>query len=122
MEKYRQKIGEIGEKKAQNYLKCRGYEILECNFRTKSGELDIIAKEKECIVFVEVKTRTNQEYGAPSEAVSYYKRKHMYQSARHYLKRFSIEVECRFDVMEVTMKRQGFLWVAKIEHLKNVIQ
>lgn len=122
MEKYRQKIGAIGEKKAKIYLKLHGYEILECNFRTKSGELDIIAKEKECIVFVEVKTRTNQEYGTPSEAVSYYKRQHMYQSARHYLKRFSTEVECRFDVVEVILTKHGFFWRAKIEHLQNVIQ
>ena len=122
MGNYRQKIGEIGEKKARNYLKCRGYEILECNFQTKSGELDIIAKEKDCIVFVEVKTRTNQEFGAPSEAVSYYKQKHMYQSAKQYLRRFPTEVECRFDVMEVILKKQGFFWKAKIEHLQNVIQ
>ena len=55
MEKYRQSIGRKGENKAKNYLKRRGYQILETNYRTKAGELDLIAKEKDCLIFVEVK-------------------------------------------------------------------
>ena len=61
MEKYRQTIGKQGENKAKNYLKRRGYQILETNYRTKAGEIDLIAKEKDCLVFVEVKTRTNTD-------------------------------------------------------------
>ena len=122
MEKYRQIIGKQGEDKAKNYLKRRGYQILECNYRTKAGEIDLIAKEKDCLVFVEVKTRTTEEYGTPAEAVSFYKQQHMVKSAQHYLVRHGGECECRFDVIEVRIQTRGFLKIAKINHLKNVLQ
>ncbi len=118
----RQKIGQIGEQKAQNFLKRRGYQILECNFRTKGGELDIIAKEGDCLVFVEVKTRTNNEYGAPAEAVSFYKQQHMLSAAKYYLSRYGFETECRFDVIEVMLHKKSMFNIAKINHIKNVIQ
>lgn len=122
MEKYRQSIGKQGEIKAKNYLKRRGYQILECNYRTKAGEIDLIAKEKDCLVFVEVKTRTTEEYGTPAEAVSFYKQQHMVKSAQYYLARHGGECECRFDVIEVRMPARGLLKIAKINHLKNVLQ
>ena len=122
MGKYRRNIGKQGEIKAKNYLKRRGYTILESNYRTKAGELDLIAKEKDCLVFVEVKTRTNEEYGTPAEAVSYYKQQHMIRSAKYYLARHGGECECRFDVIEVCMPAKGWLKIAKINHLKNVLQ
>ena len=122
MKTNRQKIGQLGEKKAQQYLKRRGYRILECNFRTKGGELDIIALDGECLVFVEVKTRTNMEYGSPGEAVSYYKKVHMTSAAKYYLARHGNDRECRFDVIEVMLSSICFLSIARINHLKNVIQ
>ena len=122
MEKYRQSIGKQGETKAKNYLKRRGYQILESNYRTKAGEIDLIAKEKDCLVFVEVKTRTTEEYGTPAEAVSFYKQQHMINSAKYYLTRHGGECECRFDVIEVRLSSRGWLKIAKINHLKNVLQ
>ena len=122
MKTNRQKIGILGERKAQAYLKRRGYQILECNYRTKGGELDIIAKQQDCIVFVEVKTRTNEEYGTPADAVSVYKQRHMLKSARDYLLQFDRALECRFDVIEVVLKKQGLFWHATVNHLKNVMQ
>ena len=122
MEKYRQSIGKQGETKAKNYLKRRGYQILETNYRTKAGEIDLIAKEKDCLVFVEVKTRTTEEYGTPAEAVSFYKQQHMMKSARYYLARHGGECECRFDVIEVRLASKGWLKIAKINHLKNTKQ
>jgi len=122
MEKYRQAIGRLGETKAKKYLRRRGYQILETNYRTRAGELDLIAKEKDCLVFVEVKTRTSDEYGAPAEAVSYYKQQHMLKSAQYYLSRHGGECECRFDVIEVRLPNRGLLKIAKINHLKNVLQ
>ena len=122
MKTYRQAIGKLGENKAKKYLKRRGYRILESNYRTKAGEIDLIAKEQGCVVFVEVKTRTNEEYGAPAEAVSFYKQKHMLKSAQYYLARHDEECECRFDVIEVRLSNRGFLKIARINHLKNVLQ
>lgn len=122
MEKYCREIGQLGENKAKQYLKRRGYQILETNYRTKAGEIDLIAKDKECVVFVEVKTRTSLEYGTPAEAVSYYKQQHMINSAKYYLARTGGDCECRFDVIEVQLSSIGWLKTAKINHLKNVLQ
>ena len=63
--------GKIGEKVAQEYLIKNDYEILVKNFRCKQGEIDIIAKDKNELVFIEVKTRTNKKYGNPIDAVTY---------------------------------------------------
>ncbi|OGM21519.1 hypothetical protein A2714_00170 [Candidatus Woesebacteria bacterium RIFCSPHIGHO2_01_FULL_38_9] len=63
-------FGDKGEKFAQNLLIKNGYKILATKFRTKLGEIDIVAKEKDTLVFVEVKTRTSQKFGKPQEAVN----------------------------------------------------
>ncbi|MBO5408138.1 MAG: YraN family protein [Clostridia bacterium] len=122
MEKYRQSIGKLGEQKAKNYLKRRGYQILDSNYRTKAGEIDLIVKDQDCLVFVEVKTRTSEEYGTPAEAVSFYKQQHMLKSAQYYLLRHGGECECRFDVIEVRLPARGWLRIATINHIKNVLQ
>lgn len=67
-------IGNIGEEAAADYLCKEGYVILERNYRRSIGEIDIIANNKETLVFVEVKTRSNTRYGFPAEAVHYHKR------------------------------------------------
>ncbi len=122
MEKYRQAVGKLGETKAKNYLKRRGYQILQSNYRTRAGEIDLIAKDGDCLVFVEVKTRTSAEYGTPAEAVSYYKQQHMIKSAQYYLARHGGECECRFDVIEVFLTTNVWFQSVKINHLKNVLQ
>ena len=73
-------------------------------------------------MFVEVKTRTNVEYGTPAEAVSFYKQQHMLSAAKFYLSRYGYDTECRFDVIEVLLPEKGLLQLAKINHIKNVIQ
>lgn len=96
------KFGIIGEKIAQDYLRHKGYEILETNFYTRRGEIDIIAKKGNCIVFVEVKTRTNLKFGTPAMAVNSTKKKHIKCVAKTflYLNRLQ-KCEVRFDVIEV---------------------
>ena len=66
----KRKFGIIGEKMAQKYLKDNKYEIIENNYYTRNGEIDIIASKNNYIIFVEVKTRTNEKYGRASEAVN----------------------------------------------------
>lgn len=122
MENKRQKIGRKGEALARLYLQLHGYTILDKNYRTKAGELDIIAKKGDCIVFVEVKTRTNREYGAPAEAVTYEKQQHMLRSAQYYLMKVGFDRECRFDVIEVMLSQKTAYFFPIIHHLKNVIQ
>lgn len=94
--------GNIGENKAVNYLVEKGYEILETNYKTKLGEIDIIAKDGERIVFVEVKARATARFGYPREAVNYYKQKTIQMVASMYLKsKRLLNSYIRFDIIEI---------------------
>lgn len=99
---YKKFLGRAGEIKAAEFLENKGYEILKKNYKTHIGEIDIVAKDGECVVFVEVKTRVNDDFGAPSEAVTYKKREKYYKVASEYLIRNELtDVPCRFDVVEI---------------------
>ena len=67
------RIGKIGEKLAVKYLRKQGYKIITTNFYTNRGEIDIVAKDGVEFVFIEVKTRCNENFGKPAEAVTYFK-------------------------------------------------
>lgn len=96
------RFGNIGEKTAQYYLRGKGYMILQTNFYTKMGEIDIIAEKDNCIIFVEVKTRTSFKFGTPAMAVDLNKRKHIKNSAKVFLYINKLEDRIvRFDVIEV---------------------
>ncbi len=83
-------------------MRDKGYKILESNYKTHLGEIDVIAKDKEYTVFVEVKTRINDDYGAPSEAVDKRKREKYYLVATEYLQRNKLlNTPARFDVVEI---------------------
>ena len=82
---YKQVTGKLGEDLATKYLEKIGYKIVARNFRCRQGEIDIIARSTEELVFVEVKTRTNLSYGSPAEAVDFTKQKHMEKVAKYYL-------------------------------------
>jgi putative endonuclease len=74
----------LGEDMAAAYLQKKGYKILERNFRKGYGELDIIATHKNCLVFIEVKTRTNDAYGTPLEAITPWKLREIIKTAQYY--------------------------------------
>lgn len=96
------KLGKRGEQLAQKYLKNLGYEIIIVNYRCKLGEIDIIATKDDYLVFVEVKTRRNKNYGLPYESVSFEKQKTIRRVAAYYLKANNIfQKNCRFDVVSV---------------------
>jgi putative endonuclease len=96
--------GKEGEKIAAAFLKKNGYRIIEINFRCPIGEIDIVAKEKDDLVFVEVKTRKSMELGYPEQAVGIRKQKKMSQLALWYLQKRKIDdANARFDVMAVTL-------------------
>ncbi len=80
----RQDVGRMGEKLARDFLKKRGFRILETNYRCREGEVDIVAQDKEYLVFVEVKTRTSQDFGIPEESITPAKEKRMIAAAQHY--------------------------------------
>lgn len=106
--------GDLGESLATKYLQSKGAYIIENKFKIKSGEIDIITKLDEDIVFVEVKSRTNVKFGYPSEAVNYKKIKKITDIAKYYiLKNNLYNTSIRFDVIEVYLKDK------KINHIVN---
>jgi len=95
-------LGERGEEAAARHLEALGFRILDRRFRTRAGEIDLVAEESGTLVFVEVKTRASDRFGSPAEAVDARKRSRLLRAARVYLTRVSDpDRACRFDVMEV---------------------
>ena len=91
-----------GELQAQEYLKKHKYKILESNYNSPLGEIDIIAKIKDVIVFVEVKSRSSLRFGAPREAITKDKQQHIKRTAELYLKRNRmLKSKVRFDCIEI---------------------
>lgn len=98
-------FGKEAEKAAVDFLKVKGYKILERNYRTKFGEIDIIARDKDVICFVEVKARHSLNLGAPEEAVFARKQKQISKAAIYYLKiNKLLEQPARFDVLALLYK------------------
>jgi putative endonuclease len=85
MSLYKKSLGKQGEGLAIDYLKSLGYSVIEKNFSSKFGEIDIIAEKNNCLYFVEVKTRSNLNHGAPFEAVNKRKIRHIKNAAQYYL-------------------------------------
>lgn len=95
-------LGGIGEKAAAEYLESQGYRIIERNYKCKLGEIDIIAADKDTVVFVEVKTRSSNTFGQPGEAVNYHKQKKIVRTALSYISNKKLfNWMSRFDVVEV---------------------
>lgn len=110
--------GRNGEINATEYLSKIGYKILCNNFRCMQGEIDIIAKDKNELVFVEVKTRKNKKYGEAREAVDIRKQNHILNAAKYYLYKNKLEgVNIRIDVIEVYVKDKQNI----INHIKQAI-
>lgn len=102
METAPQTLGILGEELAFHELRRRGYKVLLRNYECALGEIDLIAKEKGALVFIEVKTRSSDAMGSPAEAVTVQKRRQIVRVAKYYLKRYGIsDASCRFDVVSV---------------------
>jgi len=115
----RHEIGKYGEEQATKYLCSKEYKIIERNFECKQGEIDIIALDKKELVFVEVKTRTDNMYGEPAEAVTNLKIKHLQNTIEYYLYVRNLENEnVRIDVIEVYFIKNN----VKINHIKKAIE
>lgn len=96
-------VGLKGEVEAKEYLAKNGYEILQTNYKNKLGEIDIICKKNNCVVFVEVKKRESIKFGYPREAVNFYKQQKIRNVAMGYLKYKNLYEKCpiRFDVIDI---------------------
>jgi putative endonuclease len=115
----RQLFGKESEALAVRYLKKNGYKILEQNYRNKIGEIDIIAKEKGSLVFVEVKARKTHVFGNPKWAVTPKKQRKISMVALYYLKATKqIHVKARFDVVALSLAKDN----PQIEIIKNAFE
>lgn len=107
--------GNFGEKLAYDYLIKTGYKILETNFTTRIGEIDLIVEKEDIIAFVEVKARKNLKYGMPCEAVNSRKMQKIIRVAENYIAyRGKEDRQYRFDVIEVFLGEEG-----KINHIED---
>lgn len=115
---YNKRIGIIGEKIAQEYLIKNEFKIIETNFLTKKGEIDIIAQKENYIIFIEVKTRTNLLFGTPAMSINNIKKKHIKSAAEIYIYQNRLHKnDIRFDVLEVFLNDGK----CKINHIKGIM-
>lgn len=101
-------LGRWGEKQAEAYLNDRGFRLLARNYRNEFGEIDLIVKEEDSLVFVEVKTRRGEQFGYPEEAVNKLKQKHLIECAQGYLQEYDEdELDWRIDVIAIIQGKNG---------------
>jgi putative endonuclease len=104
----RRDTGILGEKLARDFLKKRGYRILEANYRCHEGEIDLVARHKDYLVFVEVRTKRSREFGTPEESITQTKKERLRAVAAHYQQIHSnLPQLWRIDVVAVELDHRG---------------
>lgn len=114
-----EKLGAFGERKAANYLRLHGYRIVDTNCRYRQGEIDIIARKRNYIVFVEVKLRKNSAYGEAREFVTAAKQRRCVTAAQLWLQSHETELQPRFDVIEIYAPEGADSGKITINHIEN---
>lgn len=117
----KRKIGDLGEKLAADFLRAKGYRILERNFCCRFGEADIIALDKEYLVFAEVKLRKDSRFAEAREFVDRKKQEKILRTARYYLMTHASDLSVRFDVIEVYGSFDPGS-NPRIEHIENAFE
>lgn len=111
-------LGREGEELATAFLRQKGYTILEKNYKTRFGEIDIIAKDRDVFVFIEVKTRADITFGYPFEAVNPRKREKIRKVALFFMKKLKKEVPARFDVLSIYFEHGR----QQVEHIQDAFE
>lgn len=110
-------LGQRGERAARRFLRRQGLKFLLANFRSKHGEIDLIFRDKDCLVFVEVKTRSREDWTRPAMAVDVQKERRLSRVAFDYLRRLKHPaIRFRFDIVEVLVDEEG---VRELRHIEN---
>jgi putative endonuclease len=117
----RQEVGKLGEKEAQKFLKKKGYRIRETGFRCHHGEIDIIAQKKDYLVFVEVRTKSNLDFGTPEESITQAKKERLIASALTYTTTHeNLPPLWHIDVIAIELDDKGK--PKRIEHIENAVE
>jgi putative endonuclease len=119
MKDKRKKLGRLGENLAADRLERQGYVIRQRNYRCPVGEMDIVAEDGDCLVFVEVRTRRGQEYGTPEESITAAKQVKLVEVAQTYLQEHDWPGDWRIDVVAVELTRGGKL--ERVTVIQNAI-
>lgn len=121
MKENNKKLGGFGEREAARYFQKKGYRKVAANFSCRYGEIDLIVQKGGILVFVEVKTRKNNDYGAPAEAVGYRKQEKIKLVAQEFLLAYDEDIDIRFDVVEVMAEPSlfGGYRVRELNHIKQ---
>jgi len=115
----RKNFGQFGEDLAASFLSGKGYKIIERNFRTRVGEIDIVCRRGDKIIFVEVKTRSGEMFGAPEEAITARKKQKLAMMAQQYLQQKKLQ-NCNFSVDGIFIEGRGGDY--EIRHLENILE
>ncbi len=111
-------LGAFGEERAARFLRRKGYRIVERNYRCRQGEIDLIARDRECLVFVEVKLRKDDRFAEAREFVTAAKQRRILTAAQLWLAQHETDLQPRFDVIEVYAP-EGERGPVKITHIEN---
>lgn len=116
----RQATGNLGEKLAAEFLKKKGYHVLQTNYRCPEGEVDIVARRQDCLVFVEVRTKRSREFGSPEESITPAKMAKLRRVAAHYQQtQGAVPASWRIDVVAVELDMQNR--PRRMEHIENAV-
>ena len=116
----RRDTGILGEKLARDFLKKRGYRIVETNYRCPEGEIDIIARHKDFLVFIEVRTKTSLRFGSPEESITPAKKERLRAVASYYQQTHdNLSQSWRIDVVAVELNQKGK--PSRIELIENAV-
>ncbi len=112
-------LGAFGEQLAKEHLVEKGYKLLETNFHTRYGEIDLIVQKENSLVFIEVKTRIGNRFGFPYEAIRWFKIKHLKKAVTYYLMLHNYPaMKYRMDAVSIILKQDKS--VVKLQHFENI--
>ncbi|MBQ8968529.1 MAG: YraN family protein [Bacteroidaceae bacterium] len=110
-------FGRWGEEVAADYLESKGYRILERDWRSGHRDIDIVARNVDSVIFVEVKTRRTNDFGEPYEAVNYQKKRNLLSAINHYIKYKHLDLHARFDIISIVAQDMA---EPEIKHIEDV--
>ena len=118
MKKYNLEIGYLGENIAKDYLEKKGYFIVDQNYKNKYAEIDLIARHKDNLVFVEVKTRIGEQFGIPEDAINRDKLRRLIRNAQVYMMRKNYDMDFRIDAVCIVLNEDK--QPIRVDHYENI--
>ena len=121
MKKFNLETGKIGEEIAKEYLKKKGFKILEQNYKTKYGEIDLVCQDKKTLVIVEVRTKKGENFGTPEQSLDKKKLRKLWFNAQSYTARKKIKTPCRIDAVCIVLSPTKHKVPERIGYYENII-